>query len=151
MENVVLVTKLKKRFGLIFADDAYYWQKINSYGKNYKLLVQSITLDLRQNWENQNIDWLIDYINQNIYDGLTVEVNVEQILDLVRLLNKFNLRISYYIFQILITECPILEDIFSSILGYEKEYDEEDITYFCNNSACYNILVYYCQFHLVRW
>ena len=115
-------------FRHVFPDPEYYEaKKILMPEADSQTLNKAIIKDIRRMWDNQDIDWLCNYINQNLIDALEPELNLKQITKLCNLLLRLGVHINYGIFQILMTECPILEDLFGSILGYKPYYTDADI------------------------
>lgn len=127
-----LIKRLKKRFDFFYADDAYYEKKIAkfSHNFNYQAVVQDICYDIHDLWVMGNYDNLITYINTSFYDALTAELNLEQLSSLIKKVSSIGLDFARNILEQLLDACPVLEDIFSSIVGYDiiTSQDIESIT-----------------------
>ncbi len=101
-----------------------------------------INKNVKYAWNNQEIDWLIDLINKTVVDGISKEVNLNTLESLVNLLSSYELIITKSILEILLENCPVLNDIFASIVGYQS-IDYLDILKITNNATLIDVLVMY--------
>ncbi len=144
-KRIFLIKRLKNRFGFFFADNAYYEAKVAKFSANlnYQLMVQDINNDIRTIWNMGNYDNVITYINESFYDALTPKLNLEQLAFLIKNIRSVGLRFNRDILEELLDACPILEDIFSSLVGYEP-LENQDIEKISDNPHVQKALKFYC-------
>lgn len=141
---------LMRRFKYYSDDQAFYEEIINQLkdDNDYNKAINLVIGAVRADWSNQKIDWFINYINDNICDGLTPDNNLDILYDLVLFAARYGVRINYEILAILLEECPVLNDILVSIfMDYPDTLDKADIikigSKYDYRLDVLNVLIYY--------
>ncbi len=136
-----MIEKLKKEYAIFQLSEDFLKDYFNKYKSNN--VRNYLNRYIKAQWYNQEIDWFIDLINKTIVDGISREVNLNTIECLVNLLSSYKLIITKSILEILLENCPVLNDILDSIIVKEN-YSLTDIESITTNANVQDFLITYC-------
>ena len=116
MDKTEIINKLMGRYYLYCNDKNYYnslvEKELNKNTKNiYAILSKRIIDEIRVKWNKKDCSWMVLHLKE------LKEIKNDNLKEILRLLNKWNLEIDIEILAILLKECPNLDAFLMSFVN----------------------------------